>query len=1019
MAGSLIVESVPPVIRLRIPARPDQEGRRRWLAAGASVVLALGVLAAPGAGPTPAAAQGGFKSVGDERAVGKNRTGEDCRLRLVDSRLDLNNYERFALYCEGWTQPSGEVRRFRAPRNYSAEKLLTDSQFQKAFETRVGDCGAVEPTALASGAPAALRECKRINGGWRVLVLGVSIGQRGYGLETFPTNLPLLELAVEVLEGRRNVDQLGAAPVSAAIRRAETMVGASGALIGIQDVGAHAALYRLGELQNWSAHYPESESTFRRLLEMEERLIGRDAPPSGGTFAWIALNVGNQERFAEADQLYTRADALLKRSFSADDQARYLTYRSLTEWRRGDGAQALRYAEEAVRARAAGGPDSTGMAFSLVALSFAETALKQFDEAERTATRALAILNKPGPSPEFRLWWWAETYHQLGVIHLEQKRYAAARKAFESGLERRRLLLGDSVRAVFSLQALGQLSRLEGDLPGALRAYRQVAEIQVKDRPARERARADGMVGYLDTLLAAAQASPEQGETLRAEAFAAAQIPRGGDTARAINNMAARLDVADPAVRAAAREFQEATRQRDRLRQTLAVETIGAPDKRDPGREESLKRDLRTAEEKVAGLETRLQAELPRYARLTAPRPMPVSELAQLLRPGEALAAFLPTRSATYVFVVRDGRTHVHRAAISAAMLGRLVQAVRASLEPADNQLKPFDVASAHRLYTLLLAPAAERLRGATHLIAVPAGPLLSLPLGLLVTRPTPADAEQTQMPWLAREMAISVLPATASLKDLRQVAGGSSAPRPFIGFGDPAFAGAPGDTRSFTALGELCRQGGPVDADVVRGLPRLRETVRELRVIARSLGADPSSVIVGADASEAKVRATDLAQYRIVVFATHGLLPGELKCKSEPALALTPPATSSGTDDGLLDASEVAQLKLDADWVVLSACNTAGAGGKLGGESLSGLARAFFYAGARALLVSHWAVASRATVVLTTTTFEAQAKDATLGRAEALRRAQLALAGDKDTSHPFYWAPFVLVGDGGDPPRP
>jgi len=992
---------------------------RRGGLTAAGLLVALSALGLPGAGTTPAAAQGALKNVGDERLVGKNRTGEECRLRFIESRPDLGNYERFGLYCEGWTQPSGEIRRFRAAKGYTAEKLLADSGFQKSFETRVGDCGPVEATALASGAPAVLRDCKRINGGWRILVLGAVIRQRAYGLETFPTNLPLLELALEVLEGRRNVDQLGTAPVSAAIRRAETMVGASGGLIGMQDIGAHAAILRLGELQNWSAHYPESESSFRRLLELEERLIGRDALQSGNTLAWIALNVGNQGRFAEADQLYARADALLKLSFSVDDHPRYLTYRSFTEGRRGNAEQQLRYAEEAVQGRAARGPDSPGMAHSLIALAIAETALKRLDEAERSTTRALAILNKPGPLPEFRLWWSGEAYQHLGVIRVGQKRYADARKALESGLERRRLLLGDSVRAADSLQTLGQLSRLEGNLPGALQAYRQAAEIQVKDRPTRERARADNMVGYLDTLLAVAQASPDQSEALLAEAFAAAQIPRGGDTARAINNMAARLDAADPAIRAAAREFQEATRQRDRLRQTLALETVSPPDKRDPGREESQKRDLRAAEEKLADLEARLQAELPRYAQLTAPRPMPVSELAAILRPGEALITFLPTRNATYVFVVRDGRTHVHRARISAVDLNRLVQDVRASLEPADNQLKPFDVAGAHRLYTLLVAPVADRLRGTTHLIAVPAGPLLSLPLGLLVTKPTPAGADHAQMPWLAREMAISVLPATASLKELRQVAGRSSAPRPFIGFGDPVFAGAAGDTRSFTAIAALCRQGDPVDADLVRGLPRLRETARELALIARSLGADPASVIVGADASEANVRATNLAQYQVVAFATHGLLPGELKCKSEPALALTPPTTSSATDDGLLDASEVAQLKLDADWVVLSACNTAGSDGKLGGESLSGLARAFFYAGARALLVSHWAVASRATVVLTTTTFEAQAKDATLGRAEALRRAQLALAGDKDTSHPFYWAPFVLVGDGGDPAKP
>jgi CHAT domain-containing protein len=179
-------------------------------------------------------------------------------------------------------------------------------------------------------------------------------------------------------------------------------------------------------------------------------------------------------------------------------------------------------------------------------------------------------------------------------------------------------------------------------------------------------------------------------------------------------------------------------------------------------------------------------------------------------------------------------------------------------------------------------------------------------------------------------------------------------------------------------------------------------------------LGGDAASVVTGADATEARVKAADLAQHRVVAFATHGVLPGELHCQSEPGLALTPPATASVADDGLLDASEIAQLRLDADWVLLSACNTAGADGRLGGESLSGLARAFFYAGARAVLVSHWAVASRPTEALTTGALGAYARDPAIGRAEALRRAQMALAGQPATSHPAFWAPFVLVGDGG-----
>ena len=121
--------------------------------------------------------------------------------------------------------------------------------------------------------------------------------------------------------------------------------------------------------------------------------------------------------------------------------------------------------------------------------------------------------------------------------------------------------------------------------------------------------------------------------------------------------------------------------------------------------------------------------------------------------------------------------------------------------------------------------------------------------------------------------------------------------------------------------------------------------------------------------------------------------------------------APSGGATSAI--ASEVAQLKLDADWVILSACNTA-AGDKPGARGLSSLAQAFFYAGARALLVSHWSVESNAASALTTAMFEATRNDPTIGRAEALRQSMMGLASIQATAHPFYWAPFVVVGEGG-----
>jgi CHAT domain-containing protein len=161
------------------------------------------------------------------------------------------------------------------------------------------------------------------------------------------------------------------------------------------------------------------------------------------------------------------------------------------------------------------------------------------------------------------------------------------------------------------------------------------------------------------------------------------------------------------------------------------------------------------------------------------------------------------------------------------------------------------------------------------------------------------------------------------------------------------------------------------------------------------------------------------LARARIVHFATHGLLSGETAilaaANAEPALILTPPQAATEEDDGLLTASEIAQLKLDADWVILSACNTAAAASdQPGAEALSGLARAFFYAGARALLASHWAVNSEATVRLITRSFDELKAHPKIGRAESLRRAMLSLIEQGGGyAHPANWAPFVVVGEG------
>lgn len=159
------------------------------------------------------------------------------------------------------------------------------------------------------------------------------------------------------------------------------------------------------------------------------------------------------------------------------------------------------------------------------------------------------------------------------------------------------------------------------------------------------------------------------------------------------------------------------------------------------------------------------------------------------------------------------------------------------------------------------------------------------------------------------------------------------------------------------------------------------------------------------------------LGRSRVVAFATHGLLEGEVAGLRQPALALTPPVQPTADDDGLLALDDIMGLSLaSTEWVVLSACNTGAPDGS--GEGLSGLARGFFFAGAPTLLVSHWSVEDRATQTLMTRVFEGFGKDANAPRAELVRQGMLGLLNDAQGNtaywaHPFAWAAFFLVGEG------
>jgi CHAT domain-containing protein len=387
------------------------------------------------------------------------------------------------------------------------------------------------------------------------------------------------------------------------------------------------------------------------------------------------------------------------------------------------------------------------------------------------------------------------------------------------------------------------------------------------------------------------------------------------------------------------------------------------------------------------------------------------------------------------------------------------VGAVRRTLEPVAGFIPQFDLADAYELYAQLLQPVETVWKPARSLIVVTNGALGLLPLSLLPTAPSqvneetrPRFAGYRDVPWLARTHSVMQVPSTYALLSLRRLPAGSPARQSFIGFGDPLFneeqvaeaakeekqeplrVAAASDSSTTSATGSVTR--GPslvgrrqldtrgLDHAGIESLERLPDTALELKAIAQALGADSSkSLYLGKDANEANVEKIDLSRFRVVAFSTHGLVAGDLDGLTQPALALSAPSVTGNGGDGLLTMEKIMGLKLDADWVVLSACNTA-AGAAAGAEAASGLGRAFFYAGSRALLVTNWSVHSQSARELVSDLFIRQHADPNLSRSEALRQAMLAVMDKRGFSaagqtiftyaHPWFWAPYSIIGDGG-----
>lgn len=832
------------------------------------------------------------------------------------------------------------------------------------------------------------------------------------------------------------------------------------------------------DLEEYRGDLEAAERSLRDAIDQmraaDEKLAGRRSSDGGGppdfTFtraqalyrAKLAKVLLRQGRVVEAEVEAREGLKLSLRTFGRDNADTGTIVRALSvvllEQGRFEESATLSAAAVDILEKAGQGPSSLRRGKAVRELATVKVYLGRHGEALAAFDQLAAVMRSDPQTSRLVL----GDALEYGQEMLLAGRVSDAETLFRDLAERRLKNLGP--KNYRSAEAQGHLAAAlaeRGDKADALALYREAAPILLSSSrlvddeggdAKREHNRRFVLERYL-ALLSEIASAPTGGGDVAGEAFLVADAIRGKAVQQALTASAARAAATDPDLADLVRREQDALNRIGSLNAVL-VDALSAPsDQQDPG----ALRDLQTTVDSLRGARATIREEIerrfPEYADLIDPRPATLDQARASLRPGEFLVATYVGPDRTYVWAVRgDQPARFYAAPLGRAQVDATVARLRRALDPNAatlGDIPAFDVATAHQLYQALLAPAGAALEGSNQLLVVADGALGEIPFSVLVTEPDrlapegagePLFAAYRAVPFLIRKMAVTQIPSIASLSALRRLPPGDAARKPFLGFGDPWFnptQASAATTQQANAGGALATRGMPLvrrSAPATRNLndaglgllPRLPETAEEVRSVASALQADPErDVRTGIEANEQVVRSMNLSDRRVVMFATHGLVSGDLNGLTQPALALTAPEVAHVSGDGLLTLDEIVGLHMNADWVVLSACNTA-AGDGTGAEAVSGLGRAFFYAGTRALLVTNWPVETTSARALTTDIFKRQAEDPLLDRAQALRAAMEDMIdgpGYVDPAsgqtvfsyaHPIFWAPFSLVGDGG-----
>ncbi|MGE5490570.1 MAG: CHAT domain-containing protein [Actinomycetota bacterium] len=814
----------------------------------------------------------------------------------------------------------------------------------------------------------------------------------------------------------------------------------------------------LGRTEFAAGHYAEAEARFRRAVELAEKDVeanllrqarGIETPPQfqmenrlDFLYGWLSSALLKQGRLNEAEVISRRsAYRALQRSGQDSVHANIILQQLITVFAEQNRlATALQLADRVQANFERMGVPATAY-FAVRNHSLRANLLSSLGRWQESLGEFEAVRAALAADPQL-----AET---LGAPTLGRVRALLAvgqpGEALDDGAKLHRQLQGQLGAGAYEtaevLGYVGVAQAAAGREAEALRNLREAiavlapAAAEKNDRSGQRFQRLSYLVESYLRLLAKIRATPAEkaaGIDAAAEAFQVADILRGQAVQQAMAASALRAAAGTPELEALVREEQDVRQERDALYAILADLMSRPADQLLPGVVDQMRQRAAALNERDKVLDDTIRRRFPDYADLAAARPVPLAEVQKALRPGESLLSVYTGTDQAYVWAIpAKGSPAFAAVPLPRAEVEAMVARLRAALDPGDvdfERMPAFDGAVAHRLYKSLLGAVEPGWAGASHLIIAAGGPLGRLPFSVLPTElpatakksGAPLFSEYRDWPWLARKVAVSQLPAAASLVTLRRMKPGAPDRQPFMGFGDPQFKLARESAtarsralRSAALPRRAAREERAIDYGTIAALPDTRE---EILSLAKVLGADPErDVYLGPRASKAQVLAADLKHRRIVAFATHGLLAGDFPGVDQPALALANPG---GGQHGLLTLDDILGLKLDADWVVLSACNTAGGEGQ-GAEAVSGLGRGFFYAGSRALLVTHWPVETVSAKQLVVGVFDALSREPGLTRSAALQRSMLkVMAGQSEDgfsyAHPLFWAPYALVGDGG-----